>query len=77
MHFIMLVKATARSEAGVLPQMSEMEAMGAYNDALRQAGVLVDAAGLQPTSAGAKVVYRGGKPTLVKGPFVPRPVDCS
>jgi hypothetical protein len=69
MRFIMMVKGTARSEAGVMPTPEQMAAMGAYNEQLTKAGVLVDAAGLKPTSAGAKVQYRGGKPTLAKGPF--------
>jgi hypothetical protein len=69
MRFIMLVKGTARSESGTLPKVEEMAAMGAYNEEMQKAGVMVDAAGLQPTSAGAKVIYRSGRPTLVKGPF--------
>jgi len=69
MRFMMIVKGTARSEAGVLPRPEEMGAMGAYNDEMMKAGAFVDAGGLRPTSDGARVQYRGGKPTLVRGPF--------
>ena len=69
MRFIMLVKASAKSEAGVMPTQAQMAAMGAYNDELTKARVLVDLAGLKPTSAGAKVRFEGNQPRLVNGPF--------
>jgi hypothetical protein len=69
MRFMMIVKADKRSEAGVLPTAKELETMGAYNEQLIKAGILVDAAGLQPSSKGARVAFRGGKPHVTDGPF--------
>jgi hypothetical protein len=69
MRFIMMVKGTTASEAGVMPTRAQIAAMGAYNEELAKAGVLVELSGLKPTSAGAKVCFEGGKPKLIKGPF--------
>ena len=55
MRFMMLLKADKRTEAGTLPSREDLEAMGRYNEALVKAGVLLDGAGLQPSSKGAKV----------------------
>jgi hypothetical protein len=69
MRFMMLVKADTRSEAGVLPSETDLETMGRYNEELVRAGVLVDGAGLQPTSRGAKVTFVNGTPQVTDGPF--------
>jgi hypothetical protein len=71
MRFMIMVKATKDTEAGVFPENSEklFDAMAAYHDALVKAGVLLDASGLQPTSAGWKVKYVGDKRQVVEGPF--------
>lgn len=69
MRFMVIVKADKRSEAGVLPTGAELETMGAYNEQLIKAGVLVDAAGLQPSSKGARVALRDGKIQVTDGPF--------
>ncbi|RAS28881.1 YciI family protein [Paraburkholderia bryophila] len=69
MRFMILVKATAASEAGVMPDASLMAAMGAYHEELAKAGVLLDATGLQASSKGWRVCYSGGKRTVVDGPF--------
>lgn len=69
MRFMMLIKADARTEAGVLPDETEFAAMGKYNADLIRAGVLLDAAGLQPSSKGARVRFSKGKPAVVDGPF--------
>ena len=69
MRFMVIVKADKKSEAGVLPTAKELETMGAFNEQLIKAGVLVDAAGLQPTSKGAKVAFRNGKVHVTDGPF--------
>ena len=69
MRFMMIVKADKRSEAGVLPTRNDLETMGKYNEQLIKAGILVDAAGLQPSSKGARVVFQGGKPQVIDGPF--------
>jgi hypothetical protein len=66
---MMLLKADARTEAGVLPTREDIETMGKYNQTLIDAGVLVDGAGLQPSSKGAKITYPGGKPVVTDGPF--------
>ncbi len=69
MRFMILVKATAASEAGVMPDASLMAAMGAYHEELAKAGVLLDATGLQASSKGWRVCYSGGRRTVVDGPF--------
>jgi hypothetical protein len=65
----MLLKADKRTEAGVLPTKAELEAMGKYNEELIKAGVLLDGAGLQPSSKGAKVTFQNGKAIVTDGPF--------
>ena len=69
MRFMMLLKGDANTEAGKLPTQEELEAMAKYNEELVNAGVMLDGAGLKPTSAGAKVIFEGGKPRVVDGPF--------
>ncbi len=69
MRVMVLVKATADSEAGTLPTADLLAAMGRYNDELIAAGVLVDAAGLKPSSAGRRVVFDGPARTVTDGPF--------
>jgi hypothetical protein len=72
MKFMIIVKATADSEAGRFPPDSEklFEAMAAYHEDLAKAGVLLDAAGLQPSSKGWRIRYdRADKRTIVDGPF--------
>src|SRR5262245_10855912 len=69
MRFMMLLKADKVTEAGVLPTQQDLEIMGKYNEGLIKAGVLLDAAGLQPTSKGAKITFAGGQPEVTDGPF--------
>ena len=69
MRFMMIVKATKESEAGVMPSEKLFSAMGKYNEELIKAGVLLDAAGLQPSSKGAKVTFQNGKASVTDGPF--------
>ena len=69
MRYIMMVKATKKSEAGVLPTPEQIGVMAAYNAELVKAGVFVDAAGLQATAKGFKIQYAGGGQKLIKGPF--------
>jgi hypothetical protein len=69
MRFMMIVKANRDSEAGVLPSPELISAMGKYNEDLMKAGVLLDLAGLQASSKGARVKFSGGKRTVVDGPF--------
>ena len=71
MRFIILVKATADSEAGRFPPDSEklFQAMAAYHEELARAGVLLDGSGLQPSSKGWRVQYDGTRRSIVDGPF--------
>lgn len=69
MRFMMLLKADARTEAGVLPTRADLEVMGRYNEELVKAGVLLDGAGLQPSAKGAKVTFKNGQPHVTDGPF--------
>ena len=69
MRFMMFVKADKTTEAGVLPTRADLEVMGKYNEELMKAGVLLDGAGLQPSSKGAKVTFENGKPQVTDGPF--------
>lgn len=71
MRFVILVKATSASEAGEMQEPAVMAAMAAYHEQLAQAGVLLDATGLQPSSNGWRVRYSGGKRRVVDGPFAP------
>jgi len=69
MRFMVIVKATAETEAGVMPSEELLAAMARYNEELIKAGVLLDGAGLQPTSKGARVRFSGDKRTVIDGPF--------
>jgi hypothetical protein len=66
---MMLLKADKRTEAGVLPTREDLETMGKYNEQLVRVGVLLDGAGLQPSSKGAKVTFRDGNAVVTDGPF--------
>jgi len=66
---MMIIKADEKTEAGILPTEKDFAAMGRYNAELIKAGVMLDGAGLQPSSKGAKVHFSKGKPTVVDGPF--------
>jgi hypothetical protein len=70
MRFMMIVKADKDTEAGVMPDEKLIAAMTRYNEELAKAGVLLDLAGLQPSSKGARIkFFPGGKRTVVDGPF--------
>jgi len=66
---MMIVKASKDSEAGKLPSEELLSAMGKYNEELMKAGVLLDLAGLHPSSKGARIKFSGSKKTVVDGPF--------
>ncbi len=68
MRFMVMVKATKDSENGVPPDAKLLEAMGKFNEELVKAGVMLDAAGLQPSSKGARVRFSGTKRTVIDGP---------
>ena len=69
MRYMIIVRATPDSEAGVMPEESLLAAMATYHEALAKAGVLLDASGLQPSSKGWRVEYEGGQRKVVDGPF--------
>jgi hypothetical protein len=69
MRFMILVKATKESEAGILPDEKLLTEMGAYNEALVKAGVMLAGEGLQPSSKGARVRFSGTTRTVIDGPF--------
>ena len=69
MRFMMLLKADKTTEAGVLPTRQELEIMGKYNEEMAQAGILLDGAGLQPSSRGARITFSGPDPIVTDGPF--------
>ena len=69
MRFMVVVKATKNSEAGILPGKDLLADMGRFNDELVKAGVMLAGEGLHPSSKGARVKFAGGKRTVVDGPF--------
>lgn len=69
MKFMILVKATADSEAARMPGEELLTAMGRYNEELVAAGVMLAGEGLHPSSKGARVQFSGTNRTVVKGPF--------
>ena len=69
MRFMMIVKASKESEAGVMPEEKVLADMAKYNEELVKAGVMLDGSGLKPSSKGARIKYSGSKRTVVDGPF--------
>jgi hypothetical protein len=69
MRFMILIKATKDSEAGVMPSQQLLTEMGKFNEELVKAGVMLAGEGLQPTSKGARVKFSGSKRTVIDGPF--------
>jgi len=69
MRFMVMVKATKESEAGVMPEEKLLADMGKFNEELVKAGIMLAGEGLQPSSKGARVRFSGDKRTVVDGPF--------
>lgn len=69
MRFMIMVRASARSESGAMPEECWIAAMVAYHEELTRAGVLLDANGLKPSSEGWRVRYSSGARTVIDGPF--------
>jgi len=69
MRFMVMVKASAESEAGVMPSAQLLAEMGKFNEELVRAGVLLAGEGLQPSSKGARVRFSGKERTVIDGPF--------
>lgn len=69
MRFMVIVKASKDSEAGVMPGTELLTAMGKFNEEMAAAGVMEAGEGLHPTSRGARIRYPGGQSTVSRGPF--------
>jgi hypothetical protein len=69
MRFMMLVKASKESEAGMLPSQELIAAMGQFNEEMVKAGVLIAGEGLQASSKGARITYSGSRRSVTDGPF--------
>jgi hypothetical protein len=69
MRFMVMVKATKESEAGVMPREELLTEMGNYNEELVKAGVMLAGEGLHPSSKGARVRFSGKERTVIDGPF--------
>ena len=69
MRFMVIVKATTETEAGIMPTEQELADMGNYNEELVKAGVMLAGEGLQPSSKGARVRFSGKDRTVIDGPF--------
>lgn len=69
MRFMVIIKADANSEAGVMPDEKLLTEMGKFNEELVKAGVMLAGEGLHPSSKGARVRFSGAKRTVIDGPF--------
>ncbi|KAF1057149.1 MAG: hypothetical protein GAK45_02540 [Pseudomonas citronellolis] len=69
MRFLVIVKATPGSEAGLMPSAERLAAMAAYDESLAKAGVLLGGEGVQPSSNGARVHFDGERRSVLPGPF--------
>ncbi|MCQ9378300.1 YciI family protein [Methyloversatilis sp. XJ19-49] len=72
MRYMIIVKATRDTEAGVMPEEPLLAAMAGYHEALMRAGVLLDASGLKPSADGWRIRYRGSARSVTDGPFAER-----
>lgn len=69
MRFMIIIKASQDSEAGVMPSQELLTAMGNYNEELAKAGIILAGEGLHPSSKGTRVRFSGDKRTVIDGPF--------
>jgi hypothetical protein len=69
MRVMVMVKATQDSEAGIMPSEQMLTEMGAYNEELVKAGIMLAGEGLHPSSKGARVRFSGDQRTVIDGPF--------
>ena len=69
MKVMVLVKATPETEAGVMPTQAEIAAMGAFNEELVKAGIMLAGEGLHPSSKGKRIALDGPSRTVIDGPF--------
>lgn len=70
MRFMVIIKASLESEAGEMPSEQLLEAMGKYNEALAEAGVILAGEGLHPSSKGARVRFNADQRSVIDGPFI-------
>jgi hypothetical protein len=75
MRFLMMVKASKDTEAGVMPEEELLAQMGRFNEEMIKAGIMVDGAGLQASAKGARIHISGSRRTVEKGPFGGKPQD--
>lgn len=71
MRVMVIVKATADSEQGIMPSIELLSAMGAFNEELLKAGIMLAGDGLKPTSTGRRVAFDGTSRSVTNGPFTP------
>ena len=69
MRFMVIVKASRESEAGIMPSRELLTAMGKFNEEMAKAGVIEAGEGLHPTVKGARIKYAGGQGAVSRGPF--------
>jgi len=69
MRFMVIVKASGDTEAGVMPSTELLTAMGKFNEEMVRAGMMQAGEGLHPTAKGARIRYSGGEPVVTQGPF--------
>src|SRR5436305_5971725 len=69
MRFMVIVKASKDSEAGVMPSTELLTAMGKFNEEMAKAGIMEAGEGLHPTSKGARLKFSGKEPAVSRGPF--------
>ena len=69
MRFMIIVKATRDSEAGLMPEERLIATMATYHEELAKSGALLDASGLQPSAKGWRIRYAGDRRTVIDGPF--------
>ena len=69
MRFMVIVKANKDTEAGVLPSAQELARMGAYNELLVKAGIMLAGEGLHASAKGARIRFEGSRRTVIDGPF--------
>jgi hypothetical protein len=69
MRVMVIVKSSEAAESGVMPTQAELAAMGAFNDELAKAGVMLAGEGLRSSSKGVRLQYSGGSQTVIDGPF--------
>ena len=69
MRFMVIVKASKDTEAGILPSTEMFAAMGRFNEEMIKAGIMQAGEGLHPTAKGARISFNGGEPKVQQGPF--------